>query len=148
MSLRVSFLKHAGVGFLLGVVLGNLIAWMSGGIVSPAFAARTGSQTGAIIIQTLAAGLYGAAGVGGMILFYKIERWPLVKATVVHYLIVAVLYVPAALLLGWAESAADLLIVEGIQLAAFLLIWGVMVLRYRAEVKKLNNLVKKRASVQ
>lgn len=147
MPLRVSFLKHAGVGFPLGVVLGNLIAWMSGGIVSPAFDARTGSQTGAIIIQTLAAGLYGAAGVGGMIL-YKIERWPLVKATVVHYLIVAVLYIPAALLLGWAESAADLLIVEGIQLAAFLLIWGVMVLRYRAEVKKLNNLVKKRASVQ
>ena len=54
---------------------------------------------------------------------YEVDEWSLAKATIVHYLIVAVLYIPMALFLGWAESPADILIVEGFQLIAFFLIF-------------------------
>ncbi len=131
----------AGTGFLLGMILGNLIAWMTGSIVSPALVDRVGSRAGAILLQTMVSGLYGAAAVSGMLL-YEVDQWSLAKATIVHYLIVAVLYVPMALFLGWAESAADILIVEGFQLIAFFLIWLIMCRRYRVEVRKLNELMK------
>jgi len=135
--LKAKICRHAGIGFLIGMVLGNLIAWMTGAIVSPALVDRIGSRTGAILIQTIVSGLYGAATVSGMLL-YEVEDWSLAKATIVHYLIVAGLYIPMALFLGWAANAADILIVEGFQLIAFFLIWLMMCQRYKVEVKKLN----------
>ncbi len=119
------------------MVLGNLIAWMTGAIVSPVLVDRIGSRTGAILIQTIVSGLYGAATVSGMLL-YEVEDWSLAKATIVHYIIVAGLYIPMTLFLGWAANAADILIVEGFQLIAFFLIWLMMCQRYKVEVKKLN----------
>lgn len=143
--MRTSLYKHAGLGLLLGMIVGSVIAWLSGGfsevIINPILIDRMGSKTAAIVLQTLVSGVYGAAAVSGMLL-YDVDEWSLAKATIVHYLIVAVPYVPMALFLGWAESAADILIVEGFQLIAFFLIWSVMVLRYKAKVKKLNELVK------
>jgi len=139
--LRAKLCRYAGIGFLIGMILGNLIAWMTGSIVSSALVERIGSRTGAILIQTLVSGLYGAATVSGMLL-YEVEDWSLAKATIVHYLIVAVLYVPMALFLGWARNMTDILIVEGFQMIAFFLIWLIMCQRYKAEVKKLNELIK------
>ena len=139
--MKAKICRYAGIGFLIGMILGNLIAWMTGPTVSPALADLIGSRTGAILIQTLVSGLYGVATVSGMLL-YDVEDWSLAKATIVHYLIVAGLYVPMALFLGWAANTADILIVEGCQLIAFFLIWLIMYLKYRAEVKKLNELMK------
>ena len=143
--MRASLYKRAGLGLLLGMFAGNMIPWLIGGfsngVVSPILVERMGGKTGAIVLQTLLSGVYGAAAVGGMLL-YEVDEWPLAKATIVPYLIVAVLYAPMALFLGWAERAADVLIVEGFQLILFFLIWSVMDLRYKAEVKRLNELIK------
>lgn len=145
MRLRASFFRFAGVGFLIGMVMGNLIAWLfrSPGMpfVSPALAERMGGINGAVAVQTLVSGLYGGIAAGGMLL-YEIDQWPLTKATAVHYLIVAGLYAVMALFLGWAEKPADILPVEGIMLAAYFLIWLIMCFRYKAQIRKLNELLK------
>ena len=144
MYLRARLLRYAGFGFLLGMVMGNLIAFLTrtpdGGMVSRVLAERTGSQAGTIAVQTLLSGLYGAAAVSGMLL-YEIDDWSLAKATVIHCLIVAGLYILLSLILGWAEPWTDLLIVEGFQLIAFILIWLIMNLRYRKKVSQLNMLL-------
>ena len=43
----------SGIGFLIGMVMGNLIAWLSDGeLVNARLAGWCGSDAGAIIIQT------------------------------------------------------------------------------------------------
>jgi len=149
--LRASFLKRAGIGFLMGMAVGDLISWLTGAfgssIVSPALLARMNGEAGAIVVQTLLSGLYGMATMGGTVL-YDIERWPLALATAVHCLIVAGLYAPIALLLGWAAGAADVLVMVGILLAAFFLIWLVMYLRYKAQVRGMNEMIQKRGGIK
>ena len=72
------------------------------------------------------------------------DRWSLAQATFTHYLIIAVLYVPISLIMGWAGNVTDILIVEAFQLVGFFLIWLIMYLRYRAEVKELNEMMKEK----
>ena len=71
-------------------------------------------------------------------IFYDIEQWSLTRSSIAHYLVIAVLYVPAAAFLGWTDNAADIFIFEGILLAAYYIVWLVMYLRYKREVRILN----------
>ena len=134
-------LKRAGLGFLLGMTAGNLISWATGlsfgALVSAALIERMGSEAGALAVQTLLSGLYGAACLGGTLL-YDIESWPLALSTAAHYLIIALLYAPLALVLGWSSTLSEILLVELIQFVVFFLIWIVMYAIYRKQVRELN----------
>lgn len=131
------------LGFLLGAAIGNLIAWFFGSYVSSVLVARMGSVPAAILVQSLVSGLYGSFALAGT-LFYDIEQWSLTRSSVMHFLVIAVLYVPAAMFLGWADSATEILIVEGILLVAYFIIWLVIYLRYKKEVRSLNEMLNKR----
>lgn len=131
------------LGFLLGAAIGNLIAWFFGSYVSSMLVARMGSVPAAILVQSLVSGLYGSFALAGT-LFYDIEQWSLTRSSVMHFLVIAVLYVPAAMFLGWADSATEILIVEGILLVAYFIIWLVIYLRYKKEVRSLNEMLNKR----
>lgn len=149
--MRAGFLKCAGFNFFLGLLLGNLIAWATGEfgqtIVNPTLVAKMGGQTEALVVQSVLSGLYGVICMGGTA-FYDIERWPLALSFAVHYLMIAVSYVPIALFLGWAESADEILVVAGVQLIVYFLIWLVMYLRYRRQVRKLNELQKEHKEME
>lgn len=142
-------LKRMGIGFLLGVAIGNLIAALTGhpSIVSPELIARTGSLSAALLVQSLLSGLYGAAAWGGMSL-YDIERWPMAASFGVHYLLIAVLYALIARVLGWASGMADILIINGIQLVVYFIIWLCIWSHYRKQVRELNELRKKSESAR
>lgn len=142
MNLLSRIVKRALLGFLLGTAIGNLIAWLSSSYVSAVLINRTGNIPAAIIVQSLVCGLYGSAAMAGTI-FYDIEQWPLTCSSIAHYLVIAVLYVPAAAFLGWADNAADILIFEGILLAAYFVVWLVMYLRYKSKVRILNEELKR-----
>ena len=131
------------LGFLLGAAIGNLIAWFFGSYVSSVLVARMGSVPAAILVQSLVSGLYGSFALAGT-LFYDIEQWSLTRSSVMHFLVIAVLYVPAAMFLGWTDSATEILIVEGILLVAYFIIWLVIYLRYKKEVRSLNEMLNKR----
>ena len=73
-------------------------------------------------------------------LLYQIERWPLALCSVTHFLVIAGLYVAAALLLGWVGSLRQLLFMLGLQLIAYLIVWLIMALRCKAQVRKLNEI--------
>ena len=55
----------------------------------------------------------------------------------------AVLYVPTAMFLGWADSAVEILIVEGILLVTYFIIWLIIYLLYKREVRSLNEMLGK-----
>ena len=131
------------LGFLLGAAIGNLIAWFFGSYVSSVLVARMGSVPAAILVQSLVSGLYGSFALTGT-LFYDVEQWSLTRSSVMHFLVIAVLYVPTAMFLGWANSATEILIVEGILLVAYFIIWLVIYLRYKKKVRSLNEMLNKR----
>ena len=102
---------------------------------------RVGSLEAAMMVTLLLYGLYGAACMGGTLL-YDIERWPLALATVVHYLIVSLGYVLAAQLLCWDLSPKQLLFIEFLMTIGFFLIWLALYLHFKKEVRELNELIK------
>ena len=138
----------AGIGFLLGIVAGSLIAWLTGGsLVNARLAAWTGSGAASVVLQTLISGLLGAIAMGGTVV-YEIERWSLTACSVTHYLMTEVSYVAIALLLGWVESLEGLLVMLAIQLVIYVIIWLIMYRRYQAQVRELNQLLEKSKAKQ
>ena len=140
--MRKRLLARAGIGFLLGAaadfVVPALLRLGSAGY-SDQLLARAGRPTGAMLLSLLVIGLFGSLCMLGT-LFYEIERWPLALATAAHYLLISLGYLIPARLLCWNLPLTLLLRIEGVMTLGFFLIWLVMYLRYRAEVRKLNEL--------
>ena len=149
--MRKKILIRGGIGFLFGVAMMLLIPALfnrgADGMVrycSEALIARVGgSPAAAMLTSLLLYGLYGACCMGGTLL-YDIERWPLALATAVHYLIIALGYALSAQLLCWHLPLSMLLFIEALMTAGFFLIWIILYLRYRAEVRELNRLMEKK----
>ena len=131
------------IGFLSGAVVGNLIAMLiasgSGAFYSPMLVERFGTPTAAIIMQTLLSALIGVAGMGGMSLYDETDL-PLAASTSIHYVIVEAAFVTAALLLRWMKTAAEIGIMSAFMFAAFAIIWGIMFVIHKKEVKQLNEI--------
>lgn len=143
-------LKMAGIGFLLGIVIGNLIAILTGNSDTGGvtFAPQKlldmagGKAIVAMLLQSLFSGLYGAACFAGMSL-YEIERMPLAAATALHCALIILLFVPISLFLGWVSKIETLLMISGIQLVCFFIIWLIMYAGFKKQVKELNELQEK-----
>ncbi|MBQ3418100.1 MAG: DUF3021 domain-containing protein [Ruminococcus sp.] len=139
-------LKRAGIGFLLGVVIGYALSVLMGLdnpdvfiSVPPRLLTLTGSVPVSQILQGLFSGIYGAVCFATMS-FYKIERWPLALATGAHCAVIVLLYIPVGLFLGWLNSPLEILIVAGCQLVGFFIIWLIMNAIYKKQVKELNEM--------
>ena len=101
-----------------------------------------GNGTVAMLLQSLFSGLYGAACFAGMS-FYEIERMPLAAATALHCSLIVLLFIPIALLLGWVSNIQTLLMISGIQLVCFFIIWVILYAGFKKQVKELNELQEK-----
>ena len=145
--MKKKLLIRAAVGFLFGIVMMVLVppilngGSVARGICSDALLARTGSPAAATLLTLLVMGLFGSLCLIGT-LFYEIERWPLALATAAHYLSISLGYLIPAKLLCWGMPAKLLLCIEGVMTLGFFLVWLIMYLRYKAEVRELNELQK------
>lgn len=141
--MRKTFFRLAGIGFFLGMIMGNLIAWFADGtLVNTRLAAWLDSDFGSVALQTLLSGILGAVAMGGTVV-HSIEHWPLALSCIVHYLLIEIPYIGIALTLGWVTGLPELLWMLFIQGSIYFLIWLFMYLRYRAQVRELNELLKK-----
>ena len=150
--MKKRILKLAVIGFFLGMLIGNLISFLSCDksadplvIVSPLLVQRTGSVMSAMIVNTLLSGLLGAAAWAGVI-FHDPEvfDWGMTKAAVYHFLLIMVFNLPIALYCGWCPpDPLSILIYIGIMAAAYFIVWLIMYLIYKKETAELNELVKR-----
>ena len=146
-------LKRSGFGFLIGIVIGDLIALITGNSSTGGVTLATkqlldmagGNSVIAMLLQSFFSGLYGALCFAGMSL-YEMERLPLAAATALHCAIIVIFYIPIALLLGWVSGIAEILVVAGIQIVVFFIIWLIMYFAYRKQVRELNELTRKKSS--
>ena len=143
-------LLRAGIGFIIGAAVGDLIAFLTGSSATGgvSFASQQlldmsgGSAVLAMVLQSLFSGLYGAVCFAGMTL-YDAERLPLAAATALHCGLIVLPFVPISYLLGWVSGIVETLIIASAQIAAFFVIWLVMYFGYKKQVKELNELQEK-----
>ena len=142
-------LMRAGIGFLIGALVGDLIAFLTGtssteGIT---FASKQlldmsgGNAVIAMLMQSLFSGLYGAACFAGMSL-YDADRLPLAAATALHCGLIVLPFIPISYLLGWVGGVLETVIIAAIQIAAFFMIWLILYFVYKKQVKELNDMQK------
>ena len=92
--MKSKILKLALIGFVLGMLIGNLISYLSADksaeplvIVSQVLIRRTGSVEAAMIVNTLLSGILGAVCMAGVIFHDpEVYDWGLTKAAVLHFL--------------------------------------------------------------
>lgn len=143
-------LKQAAIGFLIGIVIGNLIAVLTGRADTEGvtFASKKlldmsgGNGVFAMLLQSVFSGLYGAICFAGMSL-YDIERLPLAVATALHCALIILPFVPISLLLGWVNNIIEILIMASVQLVCFFIIWLILYSVYKKQVRELNELQEK-----
>ena len=149
--MKQKIIKLAGIGFLIGIAVGNIIAlfpFLFGkrefSPVPQALTEKLGSAESAFLIQALLSGLLGAVSFAGM-LFYERDDWPMIQSAVIHWLLIMLFYFPIALYCGWCPpDPLSLLIWVGIMALVYLIVWGIMYLRYKKETAELNELLKKK----
>lgn len=141
-------IKLALIGFVVGIAFGNIIAmissYMTEGhvlVFAPSLEAKAGSAAMALTIQTLFCGILGAICFAGVIL-YESERLGLLITAVLHFLICLAPFYPIAFTLGWIRPvASDIITWFFIEAAAYFVVWLIMYIKYRIEVRELNKLL-------
>ena len=150
--MKSKILKLALIGFVLGMLIGNLISYLSADksaeplvIVSQVLIRRTGSVEAAMIVNTLLSGILGAVCMAGVIFHDpEVYDWGLTKAAVLHFLLILAVNIPIALYCGWLKPGfPDLLIWVSFMALSFFIVWLIMFLRYRKETEELNRMLNK-----
>lgn len=140
-------LKRAGIGFLMGALVGVLIVvamgFADGGrIVLPSVLLEaTGSEAGALLAQVLLSGAYGTIPMAGTVL-YDLDSWGLLKQAVVHYATYTIAFMLVGICAGWVEpTLSDIGLIAGIFAVCHTIIWFIMYTRYKAEAEQLSALL-------
>ncbi len=152
MSIKSRFIQMSSVGFSLGIFVGLFIAAISSivsgddsfHIYGEQFAQKIGNVTLSFIIELLCYGLLGVVGMGVKTLTYDNDKIPLLKATVIHFIIVMVVFVFVSNLLCWFE-AGDIIgrvIFYGCFILVYAMIWAIMSAIYKKEINTINNKLK------
>ena len=121
----------------------GLIGYIAGCIISLCFALqREGFTLASSLPDILMGGIPGAIAMGTAVI-YDIEEWSLLRATVTHFLIVMVALLLACFVLKWFEPwSAPFWIMLAAELVGYIIIWLIIYLCYKKQVRKLNNLLK------
>lgn len=102
-----------------------------------------GTETGAVILQTVLSAVLGAV-CGGASVIWELDHWSLVKQTLLYFTLLAGAMLPVAYMTHWMEhSIKGILTYVGIFLGIFLLIWIVKYMIWKVKIDKLNRDLKR-----
>lgn len=133
-------------GFAVGVLLVHLITFLvnylgSGQCVvcMPELTERLGA-TKAVLVQTILGALLGIIAWVGMC-FFDIEDWSLLRATAAHCaLILSTFLIVGARLHWFSLHVIAISIMAGIIILTYALIWVIMYLIWKKEIREMNRL--------
>ncbi|MCR4590802.1 MAG: DUF3021 domain-containing protein [Lachnospiraceae bacterium] len=143
---KIIFLSS--IGFALGVIMGTIITAVTATmsindgtmyICAPEFTLLIGDELKAFAIQSVVSGLIGAVNFGGTVA-YSIEEWSLVRATSTHFVLCMTSVFTGGFFLKWfsLDNLPEILITFLVMMAAYIMIWLIMYLRYKAEINEIN----------
>ncbi len=130
-ELKTQMLILGLIGYALGMMIGVFIAIFAGND------AWNLAHKGYFIANMIGSGLLGAVNMAGTIV-YQIEDWGLTKATIVHYCQALGAFLIADFALGWFPMRYMIYVFAAFTVAYFI-IWLIMFLRWKVEIKHMNN---------
>lgn len=114
MTFKKAMLRGAA-GFPLGVFISYTIGlveslcyggWNTGDFLSvpPSLISQAGNEVRAVVLEFMLSGLIGFAFAAGSAIF-QIDRWSLAKQTVCHFILVSLIFFPAAWFCRWVGNS-------------------------------------------
>lgn len=104
----------------------------------PELIEEIGTETGAVIVQTILSVILGAI-CGGASVIWELDCWSLAKQTLVYFVLLAGAMLPVAYVTHWMEhSVKGVLVYAGIFLGIFLVIWLAKYMIWKVKIDKLN----------
>lgn len=137
------------IGFPVGVCICNIIllviSFCLGAyyVCAPECAQLFGSEIAGATAQFLLSGVVGTVFAAASVI-WEIESWSLLRATVTHFFVTAIVFLPVSGLLGW--TSLDL---KGqisyffIFVFIYICIWISQYFAYKKKIQKINQALKK-----
>ncbi len=148
MSNSKRIFKKCIIGFIAGILFGLIITIVfsiltPGGrisFVNPEFTNEIGNMPVALLIQSVLTGLLGLVGYGGSEV-YSVENWSITKATLIHFGAVIVVFFAIGFALHWmrVDDGLAILIMLGIYIFVYTVLWIIQYLRVKSQVRDLNS---------
>ena len=128
----------AAIGFALGVLVGLGILAVSSGV--HAFSAKNGA--GQLARYLAMSGLLGAINVGTTTI-YSLEHWGVLRCTLTHFAIAMTTICAVGFSCGWFSIGDPLTLwILLSETVAYFIIWLVMYLRCKREIRQINEALK------
>lgn len=144
--MKKKIIRRSFLGVPIGIALGYVITivlsfiWANGSYspCMPELVSVMGNEINAVVLQTALCGIVGA-GFAGSSAVWEIEHWSMVKQTGIYFSIISLIMLPTAYFAYWMEhSVAGFLLYFGIFVLIFAVIWVVLYITGRSNVRKMN----------
>ena len=120
------------LGYAAGIVIGVVI-----------FLCNSSRSFAETLPYILLSGIPGAVAMGSAVI-YEIEKWSIARATVTHFLITFAGIYLAGLSLGWFRFGEPAFwIFTAAMTAAYILVWLIMYIAYKRQIRKMNENLRK-----
>lgn len=121
----------------------GLIGYIAGCVIALCFALQNENFSFVSALPgILLGGIPGTIAMGSTVI-YDIEEWSLLRATVTHFMIVMGAMLLACFVLKWFEPwSAPFWIMLAAELVGYAIVWLIMYLCYKKQVRRLNKLLK------
>ena len=119
---------------LLGLVMG-IIVGVGTWIMSKR--GMNGADYTTLILHLAISGLIGFVGMGGSVV-YDIESWPLLKATVLHYIACMISFSLASIVLSWFSDYLSFFITFIIMTVVYVCIWIAESWHWKKTIREIN----------
>ena len=126
---------------LVGIVRSLVVGDGRYSPVTPAFAARFGSDTAAVIVQMLLIGLVGAVFAACSVIF-EIERWSFMKQGLVHLIVTSAVAIPVCLYCWFPQTRTGALVLTAAYVFNYAAVWLAQYLIYRRQIRALDAKIK------
>ena len=131
------YLILAFIGGMMGVAICFFMSVMS---------KSNGTETagaGTVVLYYVVSFLHGAICMGTTFV-YEIDQWSIARCTVTHFLIVLTCFYILGTVQGWLKFfSLSFWIITGGFVVAYFIVWMIMYLGYRKEIRRMNEGIKK-----
>lgn len=146
MKRRKEIIRRCLIGAPIGVLICNITLIAISLVVNdgnyysvvPELISYCGSETNAVIVQTICVLLYGAMW-GGISVVWEIDEWSILRQTLTHFVICTITTIPIAYFTGWmSHSLLGLIKYIAIFVGVYLMVWLSQYSSMKKKVEQLN----------